>query len=891
MATDSKARFLRDAEKCVLQGKTRQAINEYLKIIRDDPNDVLTMNTIGDLYLREGRISEATKYFAQVAENYTRNNFLLKAIAVYKKILNSDANNLDINRVVAELYVRQGLVVEARHQYLRIAEICARQGNSEESVAAFEKVAELDPGNSSVRLKLAEIYLADGARDKAQACFAGAAKAQAKTGDHAAAAQSYRRALDLTPTDPEVMRGYVETAVQLGNVSMAIEQLNRALQVAPDDVPLRQLLGRTYLSISDPRSAAEAFMAVLARDESQFRDFLSLGKAFLAAGDVDAAARSLDPVISMLISRRATDQAVEVYDLILNGRPDHEPTLTRLADVYSATNNHFRYTEVLDRLVDIEMERGNPNAAIGFLEKVLQFNPRSEKHLKLHQEAFALAFPETPYEPPSFTVEAPVDPATAFAMSVSADSPAPEGEQADARFVEIDLLLNYGMKARALERLQALEDQDPGSKDVRLRLLSLYKEARRNRDAAEQCVLLAAVCRRARDEDSAQEYIAEARKLAPEWVVPGFDITDFARARRVPIDRRKPQENAPMASEDEALEIDLSEDISEVFFKDSAGHSPAASPPPAAAPAAIAEEYAPGMAPRAPAAESLTDKLQEVDFYLRLGFHDEARAKLDEIAATSPGHPELESRYCQLSEAGFQPAQPDPIETTEAPSAAADTEGENPENAAELDAVVNRFVEEYFQAPAGDQPADATSATVQPAPSPEAPVSRQAPAPHDEKKKRVNEMFADVIEEVNTLEDDATTNESFDTHFGLGVAYKEMNLVEEAIKEFEAAAKSLDPARHAPKIIQCCGMLSGCYLEKGMARSALRWCQTGLGLSDISPHEEMALRYDMGVAHSLAGDLQKALECFGELFESDPTYRDVARKIDSLKSTSQRHGA
>lgn len=889
MATDSKARFLRDAERCVLQGKTRQAINEYLKIIRDDPNDVLTMNTVGDLYLREGRMSEATKYFSQVAENYTRNNFLLKAIAVYKKILNSDADNLDINRVVAELFIRQGLIVEARYQYLRIAEICARQGNNGESVAAYEKVAELDPANASVRLKLAEIYLTEGTKEKAQACFAGAAKAQSKAGDHAAAAQSFRRALDLAPTDPDVMKGYVETAVRLGNVSLAIEQLSRTLQVVPDDVPLRQLLGRTYLSTGDPRSAAEAFMAVLARDESQFRDFLSLGKAFLGAGDVDAAARSLDPVISMLISRRSTDQAVEVYNLILGGHPDHEPTLTRLADVHSATNNHFRYAEVLDRLVDIDLQRGNPTGAIGFLEKVLQINPRSEKHLKLHQEAFSQAFPETPYEPPSFTVETPVDPATAFAMTVGAETPAAEGEQADARFVEIDLLLNYGMKARALERLQALEDQDPGSKEVRLRLLSLYREARRNRDAAEQCVLLAAIYRRAKDEDSVQEYVAEARKLAPEWVVPGFDISDFARARRVPLDRRKPQDGAALSSEDEVLEIDLSEDISEVFFKDSAGHPAAGRPAAPAATVGIAEEYVPGATPRAPAAESLSDKLQEVDFYLRLGFHDEARAKLDEIASTSPGHPELESRYRQLSEVSAHPVQPGPAVTPELARVAASADGDD--NAADLDAVVNRFVEEYFQAPPAAEPTPPLARPAEPTPPSANSVSPSAPAATDEdRKKRVNEMFADVIEEVNTPDDDETTRERFDTHFGLGVAYKEMNLVEEAIKEFETAAKLLDPARHAHEIVQCCGMLSSCYIEKGMARSALRWCQTGLGLSDNSPHEKMALRYDMGVAHSLAGDSERALECFGDLFDIDPTYRDVAQKIDSLKSTSQRHG-
>lgn len=53
VAADSKAKFLHDAERYVLHGKVQQAIGEYLKIIRFDPNDVLILNTIGDLYLRQ----------------------------------------------------------------------------------------------------------------------------------------------------------------------------------------------------------------------------------------------------------------------------------------------------------------------------------------------------------------------------------------------------------------------------------------------------------------------------------------------------------------------------------------------------------------------------------------------------------------------------------------------------------------------------------------------------------------------------------------------------------------------------------------------------------------------------------------------------------------------
>lgn len=128
MSSDSKAKILRDGERYVQQGKLAQAVAEYLKIIRDDPEDVLTLNTVGDLYLQQGKITDANRIFLQVAETYARNNFLLKAIAVYKKVLSTEPQHLEVNMQLASLYARQGMNVDARNQYLFIAELCAKEG-------------------------------------------------------------------------------------------------------------------------------------------------------------------------------------------------------------------------------------------------------------------------------------------------------------------------------------------------------------------------------------------------------------------------------------------------------------------------------------------------------------------------------------------------------------------------------------------------------------------------------------------------------------------------------------------------------------------------------------------------------------------------------------------
>ena len=145
------------------------------------------------------------------------------------------------------------------------------------------------------------------------------------------------------------------------------------------------------------------------------------------------------------------------------------------------------------------------------------------------------------------------------------------------------------------------------------------------------------------------------------------------------------------------------------------------------------------------------------------------------------------------------------------------------------------------------------------------------------------------MDDAGGASDEDVSIDSFENHFSLGTAYREMELLEEAIKEFESALKAAHAQKDAKRTIQCCGMLSTCFLKKGMSRSALRWCQTGLGLADNSSHEAMALRYDMGVAHSMSGSNEQALECFDRIFSMDPSYRDVAQKIDELKSGSNKH--
>src|ERR1700674_3947315 len=113
----NKAKALQEAEKLVSQGKTSQAIKQYLQILENEPFDLALLNTIGDLYVREKNLNAALKQFTKLAELYVQEGFTLKAIAIYKKVTKIDRNSVEPLLKLAELYMVQGLQREAREQF------------------------------------------------------------------------------------------------------------------------------------------------------------------------------------------------------------------------------------------------------------------------------------------------------------------------------------------------------------------------------------------------------------------------------------------------------------------------------------------------------------------------------------------------------------------------------------------------------------------------------------------------------------------------------------------------------------------------------------------------------------------------------------------------------
>jgi tetratricopeptide (TPR) repeat protein len=144
------------------------------------------------------------------------------------------------------------------------------------------------------------------------------------------------------------------------------------------------------------------------------------------------------------------------------------------------------------------------------------------------------------------------------------------------------------------------------------------------------------------------------------------------------------------------------------------------------------------------------------------------------------------------------------------------------------------------------------------------------------------DMFGELKHE---LEEDATTvEEDPETHYNLGVAFREMGLLDEAIGELQKVCQAVERGHSFPQIMQTYTWLSQCFLDKGVPEAAIRWYQKALQLPNLDDETRTALNYELAASYEMAGDKPAALGHFTQVYGSNIDYRDVAERIKTLKS-------
>jgi hypothetical protein len=136
----------------------------------------------------------------------------------------------------------------------------------------------------------------------------------------------------------------------------------------------------------------------------------------------------------------------------------------------------------------------------------------------------------------------------------------------------------------------------------------------------------------------------------------------------------------------------------------------------------------------------------------------------------------------------------------------------------------------------------------------------------------------EIFKEFKKGVDKQLGKEDYDTRYNLGIAYKEMGLIDEAIAEFQLAAKDEN------RVLECASMLGICFMDKGMPKLAVKWFEKGLAAPNRKEEEYIALRYDLAMAHEADGDVRQALSIYSDLYGQDANFRDVSSKVRELKA-------
>ncbi|MBI4445537.1 MAG: tetratricopeptide repeat protein [Acidobacteria bacterium] len=233
---------------------------------------------------------------------------------------------------------------------------------------------------------------------------------------------------------------------------------------------------------------------------------------------------------------------------------------------------------------------------------------------------------------------------------------------------------------------------------------------------------------------------------------------------------------------------------------------------------------------------SLEEALEEADFYLKLGFRDEARKLLEQLLRLH-GHDERVLRRAEkamLSVPG--------LEVRGEPASGQDVVKEITDD---FDSELDSALEGLFTG-AEEYQAD------------------------------------EVLRYDVAAKTDQPAHSSPRLHYELGLAYKEMGLNSDALQEFLKAVEGMEDSEYQPQKLLCCSLLANTFLNLGNYDEAIRWAQAGLQIPERREFEWKALQYDLCLALEGKGDSKKALRGYREILKKDPSYRDVSRRISQL---------
>ena len=903
----NKSKHLEAAQKYLGQQKIPQAIAEYKAILNHEPNDQITLMTVGDLFVRAGDLSQASEYFEKLASVFLEEGFTSKAIAIYKKIAKLAPDQIEPLERLADLYVQQGVMSEARPIYIQMAEAHLKAKQPEKAADTLRRLLDIEPDNTRVQTRLADLYMAIGQKGEAARAYFMAAFRGFERGEMDSALTLVEKGLEI---DQGNQRGILVKARILaakGRPGDAAKMLE-ALPDVNEGGQTTLLLFEAYMKGGHPQQAVELAKKVLKATPDKYDPVLPLIDSL-----ADTNHEMLFEMVRELRGPMMTAQDYErlggVLAKVVESNPKELEPREWLIELCRKTGDSFKLTESLDQLGDAAVGAGQLEKARAAYEELLEREPQNEfNRRRLSQVREKLGMPPLEAEPmpirpkPSELV-AQAAPAAEQQDVTLTPKRSPEPARVEAppqdelqRYVQqaltdVDLFSSYNLTQKAMDLLETVLKRAPGHPQALEKLLDMCLGAGNEKRTAELASQLEAIYREKGDATRAERFAdlhrrysriagkgGEAPAAADEKAPPEFQIP-LAEVE-LPVE--------PAAAGPAVQEVDLSDDWA--AMANEATSTPAAEEP----------------APSAPAAAEPVKAEAPGEFEIEV---EPEPAKAEEHAPAAPVEIEMEiSAEPVIAEApptpAHAPAEQPAMQLELEPAA---PPAEVPARAAEKPAEFE--LEPAPAAPPAAPPAPAKPAKtgaladlaseledvdfgLEPIAAPaNTPEELQAPVSQEDmiitqgkSQNELKEVFDEFRAELGELEED----EDAETHYNLGIAYREMDLVEEAISEFQKVAKMVQNGKPFRYTMQCYTLLGLCFMGRKEPKISAMWYKKALAIPNLEQESVLALLYDLGLAQENAGDSAAALDSFKQVYAMNIDYRDVASRIADLSRSAGR---
>lgn len=384
---------IKQAQKLLRLGKLDGAIELFVRLVDDQPEDWNAVNVLGDLYLRAGNNARAAEQFTRVADHQFSEGFLPKASALYKKALKVKPADEHILMQLAGIAERQGKFADAKLFLQQIAKQRRSRGEQRSAAECILRLGSLDGADveSKIAASLAAQQIGDAFR--AVELLKEAADALDKENRRSEAVQLLADASEIDPFDTELRHQLAQEFIAAGQPNRARAYLSA--ETAGDDPDLLLALATIEFADAKETEARTAIMRLLALAPDREADVMRLADELIGGGRVESAFACIDAITDAALLSGQLPRAAALLQTFVAQAP-HIPALMKLVEISVDADMQQTLRQAQGQLAEAYLVASHAEEARVIAEDLLRTEPGNKAHADRLRRALVLLGVDNP---------------------------------------------------------------------------------------------------------------------------------------------------------------------------------------------------------------------------------------------------------------------------------------------------------------------------------------------------------------------------------------------------------------------------------------------------------------------------------------------------------------